>query len=88
MSHSEIDAIVRDAIESRNAFDPDYDRITSLEIVRTNRPFGETHVYVHAVVMTTVDELDSDRRTPVETLEIIVRDNDVVSVERLSLHLI
>lgn len=88
MSMSEIDATVRDAIESRKGFDPDYDEITALQIVRTNRPFGETHVYVHAVIVTTVDEIDSDVRVPVETLEIILRNDEVVSVERLSLHLI
>ena len=88
MSMSEIDATVRDAIESRPGFDPDYDEITSLTIVRTNNEFDGNHVYIHAVVITRVDDIDSDQRVPVETIQVIVRDDEIVSVERLSLHLI
>lgn len=86
MSMSELDATVRDAIESSPGFDPDFDNITALEIIRTNQEFDGLHVYVHAVVVTTPDELETNDRVPVETLQVIVRDGEVISVERLSLH--
>ena len=88
MKMSDIDATVRETIESRDAFDPDYDRITSAEIVRSSRAHGQDYTVVHAVVMTSVDEIDPDGRVPVETLQVVLHDDTVVSVERLSLHLI
>ena len=72
------------AVEYRDAFDPDFDRITSLEVIREH---GD-HVYVHVVVMTDVDPIDADPRVPVETIQVIIRAGVVVSTERLSLHLI
>lgn len=87
MSHSDVDAIVRDAIESRDAFDPDYDYIAFLDVTRDYFAASMHMIHVFAVVRTRTDELDpADRPSPVETLEIIVRDNEVVSVERISLH--
>lgn len=84
MSMSDIDANVRDAIENRDAFDPDFDRITSAEIVRSSRAHGIDYTIVHVVVMT-VDP-DIDVRVPVETLQVVLHDETVVSIERLSLH--
>lgn len=86
MSMSDIDAIVRETIENRESFDPEYDRITSAEIVRSSRAHGVDYTLVHVVVMTAVDSIDTDQRVPVETLQVVLHDDVPVSIERLSLH--
>lgn len=81
-------SLAADAIESAPGFDPDYDEVSSLNEIRSAVEPDGLHVYVHAVVVTTVDSIDSDRRVPVETIQVIIRDGEVISTERLSLHLI
>ena len=88
MNSAAVIELARDAIEDSPGFDPDMDDITYIQVIRSSQEIDGEHIYVHAVVVTDVDELQVDTRVPVETVQVIIRDLEVISTERLSLHLI